>query len=154
MGEASMKVGEFCNRDVVVMRGDDSAQSAAALMREHHVGDVVVVADKDGVTTPVGIVTDRDLVLEVMTPGLDAKTLSVMDLVTEPLVVADNNLGLFDALELMRSKAVRRLPVVDDKGALQGILTVDDLVGLMGEMLARLSSVVARQQGREERRRP
>ena len=149
-----MKVGEVCNRDVVVMRGDESAKSAAALMREHHVGDVVVVADKNGVTTPVGIVTDRDLVLEVVVPGLDAKTLSVKDLVTEPLVVADENLGLFDALELMRSKAVRRLPVVDDKGGLQGILTVDDLVGLMGEMLARVSSVVARQQGREERRRP
>ncbi|WP_018954758.1 CBS domain-containing protein [Thioalkalivibrio sulfidiphilus] len=149
-----MKVGEFCNRDVVVMRGDESAQAAAALMREHHVGDVVLVEDRGGVTTPLGIVTDRDLVLEVMVPGLDAASLAVRDLVTAPLVTVREDQGLFDALELMRARGVRRLPVVNEKGALLGILAVDDLVGLMGEMLSRLSSVVTRQIVREEMRRP
>ncbi|MFW5452156.1 CBS domain-containing protein [Thioalkalivibrio sulfidiphilus] len=149
-----MKVGEFCNRDVVVMRGDESAQAAAALMREHHVGDVVLVEDRGGVTTPLGIVTDRDLVLEVMVPGVDAASLAVRDLVTAPLVTVREDQGLFDALELMRARGVRRLPVVNEKGALLGILAVDDLVGLMGEMLSRLSSVVARQVVREEKQRP
>lgn len=149
-----MKVGEFCNRDVVVMRGDESAQAAAALMREHHVGDVVLVEDRGGVTTPLGIVTDRDLVLEVMVPGVDATSLAARDLVTAPLVTVREDQGLFDALELMRARGVRRLPVVNGKGALLGILAVDDLVGLMGEMLSRLSSVVARQVVREEKQRP
>ncbi len=149
-----MKVGEFCNRDVVVMRGDESAQAAAALMREHHVGDVVLVEDRGGVTTPLGIVTDRDLVLEVMVPGVDAASLAARDLVTAPLVTVREDQGLFDALELMRARGVRRLPVVNGKGALLGILAVDDLVGLMGEMLSRLSSVVARQVVREEKQRP
>ena len=149
-----MKVGEFCNRDVVVMRGDESAQAAAALMREHHVGDVVLVEDRGGVTTPLGIVTDRDLVLEVMVPGVDAASLAARDLVTAPLVTVREDQGLFDALELMRARGVRRLPVVNGKGALLGILAVDDLVGLMGEMLSRLSSVVARQVVREEMHRP
>ncbi|ACL71347.1 putative signal transduction protein with CBS domains [Thioalkalivibrio sulfidiphilus HL-EbGr7] len=149
-----MKVGEFCNRDVVVMGGEESAQAAAALMRAHHVGDVVLVEDRGGVTTPLGIVTDRDLVLEVMVPGVDAASLAARDLVTAPLVTVREDQGLFDALELMRARGVRRLPVVNGKGALLGILAVDDLVGLMGEMLSRLSSVVARQVVREEKQRP
>jgi CBS domain-containing protein len=149
-----MRVGEFCNREVIVIRGDESVKVAAELMRRHHVGDVVLVEDRDGRQVPVGLVTDRDLVVEVMVPGLDAEALAVRDVLTSSLSTVGEDESLFDALDLMRSRAVRRLPVVDADGALAGILTVDDVVGLLTEMLGRLSAVVERQRSREAQQRP
>jgi CBS domain-containing protein len=149
-----MRVGEFCNREVIVIRGDESVKVAADLMRRHHVGDVVLVEDRDGRQVPVGLVTDRDLVVEVMVPALDPDALAVRDILTASLSTVGEDDSLFDALELMRSRAVRRLPVVDADGALAGILTVDDVVGLLTEMLGRLSAVVERQRSREAQQRP
>lgn len=149
-----MKVGECCNREVVVIGGDESVKDAADLMRRHHVGDVVLVEEREGGRVPVGLVTDRDLVLEVMVPGLDPAALAVRDILTAPLVTAGVDDSLFDALEVMRARAIRRLPVVDARGVLAGILTVDDVTGLLTEMLGRLSAVVERQQSRERSQRP
>jgi CBS domain-containing protein len=149
-----MRVGELCNREVIVIRGDESVKVAAELMRRHHVGDVVLVEDRDGRQVPVGLVTDRDLVVEVMVPELDAEALAVRDILTSSLSTIGEDDSLFDALELMRAKAVRRLPVVDADGALAGIITVDDVLGLLTEMLGRLSAVVERQRSREAAQRP
>ncbi len=66
-----MPIGEICNRDTVIVKRDDTALEAAKLMRQHHVGDVVVVEERDGAQIPVGIVTDRDLVVEIMATELD-----------------------------------------------------------------------------------
>jgi CBS domain-containing protein len=87
-------------------------------------------------------------------PGLDAEALAVRDVLTSSLSTVGEDESLFDALDLMRSRAVRRLPVVDADGALAGILTVDDVVGLLTEMLGRLSAVVERQRSREAQQRP
>jgi CBS domain-containing protein len=149
-----MQVGEFCNREVIVIGSDESVKEAAELMRRHHVGDVVLVEEREGRRIPVGIVTDRDLVLEVMVPGLDPGELAVKDIVTASLSTTRVDDSLFDALELMRAQAIRRLPVVEADGALAGILAVDDVTGLLTEMLGRLAAVVERQRSREARQRP
>lgn len=149
-----MRVGEICNREVIVMRGDESVHVAAELMRRFHVGDVVLVEDRDGKRIPTGIVTDRDLVVEVMVPGLDPETLGARDIVTSTLAIAREDDDLYDALERMRAKAVRRLPVVDVDGKLVGILTMDDLGALLAEMQSRIWAVVERQRSREESSRP
>jgi CBS domain-containing protein len=149
-----MQAGDVCNREVIVIQADESVQVAAELMRRHHVGDVVLYREEGGRRIPTGIVTDRDLVVEVLVPGLDPTALAVRDIVTSPLSVARTDDSLFDALERMRSKAVRRLPVVDADGALAGILTMDDVIGLFTEMQVRLWAVVERQREREEHRRP
>lgn len=149
-----MKAGDVCNREVIVIQADESVQVAAELMRRHHVGDVVLYREEGGRRIPTGIVTDRDLVVEVLVPGLDPTALAVRDIVTSPLSVAHTDDSLFDALERMRAQAIRRLPVVDADGALVGILTMDDVIGLFTEMQGRLWAVVERQREREERRRP
>ncbi|OOG22976.1 histidine kinase [Thioalkalivibrio denitrificans] len=149
-----MQVGEFCNREVIIIGGDESVKAAAELMRRHHVGDVVLVEEREGRRIPVGIITDRDLVLEVMVPGLDPEALAVKDIVTSALSSVRVDDSLFDALEMMRAKAVRRLPVVDADGALAGILAVDDVMALLTEMLGHLSAVVERQRSREASQRP
>lgn len=148
-----MPIGEICNRDTVVVKRDDTALEAANLMRQHHVGDVIVVEERDGVTVPVGIVTDRDLVVEIMATGLDPDVITVGDIMEQELVTVNEGVGVFEAIQYMRSKTVRRLPVVDEDNALVGILTLDDLLELLSEELLAISKLVSYQRQRETRRR-
>ncbi|MFT4060327.1 MAG: CBS domain-containing protein [Legionella sp.] len=149
-----MKIGEFCNRDVIIMNGDESVKAAAELMRRHHVGDVILVEENKGQRIPIGIVTDRDLVVEVMAVGLEATVLTVQDLVTRSLLMVKEDNSVFDCLELMKIKGVRRLPVVDAEKSLIGIITMDDITVLLAGMLYNVVSVVDRQQKNELKRRP
>jgi CBS domain-containing protein len=144
-----MPVGEICNRDVIIVRREDTILTAAKLMRQNHVGDVVVVDEKDGSRLPVGIVTDRDLVVEIMATELDQKVITAGDIMIEELVTVKENLGVFEAIQYMRAKAIRRLPVVDDRGALVGILTLDDLLQLLSEELVAIARLITSQQQKE-----
>lgn len=82
-----MRVGEYCNRDVVVINSNESVKKAAELMRSYHVGDLVLVEETDNKKVPIGIVTDRDLVVEVMAAGVTPESLLVRDILTEPFLV-------------------------------------------------------------------
>jgi CBS domain-containing protein len=144
-----MPISEVCNREVVIVRGNESALEAAQLMRRHHVGDVVVVEERGSSRVPVGIVTDRDLVVEVMAAQLDPAALRVSDIMAPQLFTIKESAGLFEAIEYMHTKGVRRLPVVDDKGGLVGILTLDDLIELLAEEMAALSKLVKHEQKKE-----
>ena len=144
-----MPVGELCNRDVVILRREDTILAAAKLMRQHHVGDVVVADDSSGFRRPVGIITDRDVVIEIMATELDQKVITVGDIMTGGLVTVKESLGVFEAIQYMRTKAVRRLPVVDEQGALVGILTLDDLLQLLSEELVAIARLIAHQQQKE-----
>jgi CBS domain-containing protein len=148
-----MPIGEICNRDVIISHREDTVGDAAKLMREHHVGDVVVVDERDDVRFPVGIVTDRDLVVEIMATELDQKVITVGDIMLEELVTVKESVGIFEAVQYMRSKTVRRLPVVDARGALVGVLTLDDLLELLAEELLAISKLFNYQRQKETRRR-
>ena len=144
-----MPISEICNREVVVVQRNDTILEAARLMRQHHVGDVVVVEDRGGVRVPVGIVTDRDLVVEIIAPELDPATITVGDIMVHGLVTVKENTGMFEAIEYMRAKGVRRLPVVNDSGGLVGILTLDDLLELLAKELLALAKLVKYEQKKE-----
>lgn len=144
-----MPISEICNREVVVVQCNDTILEAARLMRQHHVGDVLVVEDRGGVRTPVGIVTDRDLVVEIMAPELDQMVITVGDIMAPDLVTVKENTGVFEAIQYMRAKGVRRLPVVDGSGGLVGILTLDDLLELLAEELLALAKLVRHEQKKE-----
>lgn len=148
-----MPIGEICNRDTVVVKRDDTVLDAAKLMRQHHVGDVVVVEERDGVQIPVGIVTDRDLVVEIMATELDHTVITVGDIMEQELISVKESVGIFEAIQYMRSKTVRRLPIVDENGALVGILSLDDLLELLSEELLAIAKVVNYQRQKETRRR-
>ena len=87
-------------------------------MREHHVGGLVVVKEKSGKRVPVGIVTDRDLVIEVIAEGVDMGDISVGDIMSDQLVTAREGDDLLETIKMMRARGIRRLPVIDDDGAL------------------------------------
>jgi CBS domain-containing protein len=144
-----MPISEVCNREVVIVQPGETVLEAAQLMRRHHVGDVVVVEERGGRRVPVGIVTDRDLVLEVMAPQIDPATITVKDLLTTDLVTIKKDAGLFEAIEYMHAKGVRRLPVVDDNGGLIGILTLDDLIELLSDEMTALARLVKHEQKKE-----
>ncbi len=144
-----MPVSEVCNREVVIVRAQDSALDAAQLMRTHHVGDVVVVEDRGGTRVPIGIVTDRDLVVEIMAAKLNPAAITASDIMVPELAAVKENVGLFEAIEYMRAKGVRRLPVVDDNGGLIGILTLDDLLELLADEMKALAKLVKQEQKKE-----
>ncbi|HEU0188951.1 MAG TPA: CBS domain-containing protein [Gallionella sp.] len=144
-----MPISEICNREVVIVQTDDTALGAARLMRQHHVGDVLVVEDRGDVRAPVGIVTDRDLVVEILAPELDPAAITVGDIMAPELVSVKESTGMFETIQYMRAKGVRRLPVVNDKGGLVGILTLDDLLELLAEELLELAKLVKYEQKKE-----
>ena len=148
-----MPIGEICNREVFIVQRDTTVQEAAQLMRQHHVGALVVVQEVSGKRKPVGLVTDRDLVVEVLATQLDAGTITVGDIMLPELVTVPESSGVFEAIQFMRAKAVRRLPVVDGQGALIGIVALDDLLSLLAEELSELSVLVSREQAKESRGR-
>lgn len=145
-----MSVGQICNRDTVIVRKEDSIIEAAKLLREFHVGSVVVVEDAAGGVKPVGILTDRDLVVEILAAELDPATVSVGDIMSYELTTAHEEDGLWDVLQRMQSKGVRRVPVVNAQGLLAGILTSDDLLELLASELGQLVKVIGRERQREE----
>lgn len=144
-----MPISEICNREVVIVKRNNIILEAAQLMRQHHVGDVAVVEERGGVKVPVGIVTDRDLVVEIMAPAIDQTVITVGDIMVTELATVKENAGLSETIEYMRAKGVRRVPVVDKDGGLVGILTLDDLLELLAEELPALAKLVRHEQKKE-----
>jgi len=144
-----MQVHECCNPDVVWCNRDAAIQDVAALMRKHHVGSVVVT-DAEDRKKPIGILTDRDIVMDVMATGLDARAITAGDVMSTPVVTVRDKDGLAETLGLMRTHKIRRIPVVTDGGALLGIVAVDDVVNLLAKELQSLSGAIIGQQMLEE----
>jgi len=148
-----MPIGEICSRAVVVVQRHESVLEAAKLMRQYHVGDVVVIEERDGVRVPVGLVTDRDLVVEIMATGLDANVMTVEDIMEPELACVKDTTGIFETVQYMRSRSIRRVPVVDEHDALLGILSLDDLLELLSEELLAIAKLVKCQRQKETKHR-
>ena len=148
-----MNVGTVCTRLVVTCSPVISALDAATLMREYHVGDLVVAEDRGGTLYPVGIVTDRDLVVEVMAKELDPESVKAGDLMSRELTTLDEDADLQTAIAVMRDAQVRRIPVVSPSGGLVGIVTQDDVANGLAVQLGDLSRIGALQAATEQRRR-
>ena len=123
-----MQLKDIYTPEVACCSRDTDALAAAVLMRQHHVGALVVVNDLKGDRTPVGVITDRDLVVQVMAEGLEANSTSVGTLMRKPVIIAHDTEDVGTVIERMRSHGVRRIPIVDHTGVLVGIVTLDDLL--------------------------
>jgi CBS domain-containing protein len=139
-----MSISDFSVHNVVCASRDTTALEASRLMRHHHVGDVVVVEETEGMRKPVGIVTDRDLVVEVMAGGVDPSAIKLGDLVLRAPVTVNRNASYADTVRLMAVNGVRRMPVVDSSGALVGIITLDDMLRQLASPLAALADLASR----------
>ncbi|MEY4195526.1 MAG: hypothetical protein RLZZ226_1894 [Pseudomonadota bacterium] len=148
-----MSVGLFCNRDTAIAQRGDSILEAARLMRQWHVGCLIVVERDDRGVRPVGIVTDRDLVIEVLAANLEPDAVTVGDLIGAELLTARERDGLWETLRRMQSRGVRRIPVVDADGYLAGILTQDDVLEILVGELSDMVKIPERERTEEHRHR-
>lgn len=145
-----MAIGEICSREVVIVEPQESVSIAARLMRQHHVGSLVVARENGGRRLPVGMLTDRDIVVSIVAPGLDPNTILVGDVMVPEVAALREDAGIGEAVALMRLNGVRRLPVVDDDGALVGLLASDDVLTLLAEEMSGLAYMLSRESAREK----
>lgn len=144
-----MKIGEICNRDVITVSKDASILEVVRAMRKHHIGDVIVTERRDGTEKPLGIVTDRDIVIELLAEEVAIDTVDAGDVMSTTLVTAPQDADLFETLRFMGIKGVRRIPVLDDDGALFGVLSADDIMTVLTKELSFIAEISARQISRE-----
>lgn len=150
---AMMNIGEVCNRETVIVRNDENIVEAARLMRSHHIGDLIVVTKSPKGNIPIGIITDRDIVMEVVADNADPQSIKVAEIMSKELVSGSEEEGIYEYIGLMRSQGIRRLPVVDKEGLLVGILSVDDILEFLGEEVDALIGLFYKEQRSEARRR-
>lgn len=150
MGE-KMDIGEICNRDVVFATEDMPLKQAAQLMREQHVGSLVVVKEAELGRVVTGMLTDRDIAIVAMAREFDPQTLRVADVMSSDPATARPEDSMYDVMRLMRQRGVRRIPVTTDKGVLVGIVALDDLLEIMAEQMQSIVSAIASETRREAR---
>jgi CBS domain-containing protein len=148
-----MNIRDICTIQTISCNRDETVQGAALLMRKHHVGDLVVVDGDDGQAIPVGIVTDRDIVVSVVALGLDPDSLQVGDIMSDDLLTCREDDDVYQTIEQMRLRGIRRVPVVNGNGALAGIVSADDLLEFLAEEMGDLSRISGSQQAHEKRAR-
>jgi CBS domain-containing protein len=153
---APMKVRDFCSKGVVTVGPQASLREAALLMRNSHVGALVVVERKGGIEQPAGILTDRDIVVAVIAvPGARPEGIRAADAMSQPVVLVREDDSVFEAVETMQRKAVRRLPVVAADGSLRGMVTLDDVLRVLAAELGGLAEALRWGRKRElDRRQP
>ncbi|HEY7335284.1 MAG TPA: CBS domain-containing protein [Bryobacteraceae bacterium] len=144
-----MPISEICVREVIVAPRDTPVQEAARLMRQNHVGNLVVMEGRNGSGVPVGIVTDRDITVSVVATKLDPNVFTLGDLITQEVVVAREDQGIFETIRQMRTNGIRRMPVVSRDGELIGIVSVDDVIQLLAEEMSELAKLISHEQARE-----
>jgi CBS domain-containing protein len=136
-----MPVKDLIRSDVVTADPDTSVTDLAATMADENVGSVIITEGE----IPVGVVTDRDLTVRVLSEAHDPETLTASNVMTEDLETADPETGFYEATETMADNGIRRLPVTDENGALAGIITADDLTELLAEEQQHLGAVIEAQ---------
>jgi CBS domain-containing protein len=137
-----MKVADICTREVVATGRSTSVQQAALLMRENHVGSLVVLSDAAQGSQVVGIVTDRDLVIEALARGLDPVQTEVGRFTDGKLAAVSAGASLDEAIAAMKKRGVRRLLVADDGGELFGVVSIDDLLDAMAHEMSEMARAV------------
>ena len=148
-----MHIGQICTTETIYCERDETVQGAALLMRKNHVGDLVVIDQPDGERVPIGIVTDRDIVVSVIALGLDPASLLVSDIMSDDLLTCREADDVYETIERMRLRAIRRVPVVNALGGLMGIVSVDDLLEFLAEEMGELARIAPHQQSQEKRAR-
>lgn len=144
-----MTIATICRREVITINSGGSLREAANLMREHHVGALVVTAESAGHEQVVGVITDRDIAIEILARNLDPADVKVGQLASRQLAAVPLTAGIAEAVALMREAGVRRLLVTEPDGRLAGFVSADDLLealaGQLGVLAGALRSGIARE---------
>ena len=137
-----MNIGSVCNRDVIVAWPDCSIQEAVKMMREYNVGDLIIAKSRNTECIPIGILTDRDIVVEVLAEDVPLEAVDIKDIMSSNLMTANENEELFNVIKLMRKKGIRRVPVINDQGVLVGIFAMENMLEIIAESMRDLVTLV------------
>ncbi|BBL67283.1 CBS domain-containing protein [Methanoculleus chikugoensis] len=137
-----MGIVKCCREQVVAVSPDTPAVEVARIMGEKNVGSVVVVT---GDNRPTGIVTDRDLAIRVTAQERNPGEVRVSDILTRGVITFRDSMGIYEAIQKMTAEGIRRMPIVDDGGKLIGIITMDDIVRMLGEEMAAIAKNIEKQ---------
>jgi CBS domain-containing protein len=148
-----MRTGNVCTKEVVFVDRETTIYQAAMTMREQHVGDLVVVDSAVHNKKPVGMLTDRDIVLAVVAPRLDPAVFTVGDVMSQGVMTASAEQDVFETVHAMRLRGVRRVPVVDRDGEIAGVFALDDFVGLLAREMDEVTKLIFRERDREVKTR-
>ena len=148
-----MNAGELCNRQVITANRDTNVSEAAQLMRDKHVGSLIIVEERDNHMEPVGMLTDRDIVIEVLAEKVDPEAVTVGDIMTRAVLKVCEQDSVLETAQRMRARGVRRVPVITNQGELVGVLAQDDILKLVSEELSLLVEVTTREAEQEARKR-
>lgn len=146
-------VRNLVHRSVVAVEEDANLEDVARLMRENHVGDVVVVEIRDGKPYPIGMITDRDLALEIVGQSVSAEAVTAGDIMMKSVSVARENDNIFEIIKLMNQQGIARLPIISEEGDLIGIVTARRLLQFLIEEMHELATISERQREKEIRLR-
>lgn len=144
-----MNVGDICTREVVLADRAATLQQAASLMREHHVGLLIITEKSTEGLQITGIVTDRDVVVEAVARGMDVTQTEVGRLESEKLAALPSDAPIDEAIGMMKERGVRRLLVSGEGGKLHGVVSLDDVLGALGHEMAELAHAVRKGIDRE-----
>ena len=147
--DLGMKVKHIYSHNVIRTPRSLSLERLAVLMRRHHVGAVLVTEGEPSENQAIGIVTDRDLVLQAMAEGIGPREATVGDVMTPSVVSVSENADIHEALETMGVRGIRRLGVATGEGVLVGIVSFDDIVDALGTELTSLAGVIRSERVRE-----
>ena len=136
-----MTLADCCVKSVVTVSPKTTVDEVARLMKERNVGSVIVTYNR----MPVGIITDRDLILRVMAEGKEPDQVKAEDVMTKDLAIVKGDTGIFEAIEFITQKGVRRIPIVKPDGTLIGIITLDDVIRMIGREMSRVADVIERE---------
>jgi signal-transduction protein with cAMP-binding, CBS, and nucleotidyltransferase domain len=137
-----MGLVKCCREQVVAVSPDTPAVEVARIMGEKNVGSVVVVT---GDNRPAGILTDRDLAIRVMAQEKNPGEIRAEDVLTRDVITFQDSMGIYEAIQKMTDAGIRRMPIVDDAGKLIGIVTMDDIVRMLGEEMAAIAKNIEKQ---------
>jgi CBS domain-containing protein len=122
-----MKVQDIMTKNPATVTPDTPLRDAARLMKDEDVG-VIPVVESTGSKRLVGLVTDRDIAVRVVAEGRDASQSRVQDAMSANLKTCKASDDVNDVMDVMAREQVRRIPIVDERGALVGIVSQADIV--------------------------
>ena len=137
-----MSLKALMSEDVTYLPSTASVLDAAQFMTNMNVGSVIVTDDKD---SPTGLITDRDIVAKVLALKKDSKTTKIEEIMVSPVVTISEDKGIFDATQVMSTHGIRRLPVTDANGKLTGVISLDDVLVLIGKEMQNVAGILKKE---------
>jgi CBS domain-containing protein len=138
-----MKISEICRSDVVSIDQNASAAEAAKIMKRSRIGSLIAI--EEGSNKPIGIITDRDIVLKVIAEGKDPSSVKIAEFMSKNLYMENQDTDIAEVISMMKEKGIRRVPIIDDESRLCGIVSLDDLCLMVDKEQDNIADIIRKQ---------